>query len=68
MYKHSFSLCVFAVICNGYLSEPVDPGFDLFFETNLEEMNDIPIKFDSPVPQWIKGTLVRNTLEKVLSW
>jgi hypothetical protein len=35
-----------------------DEGFDLFFKTNLDEMNDVPIEFDPPIPTWIKGTLV----------
>ena len=36
-----------------------DAGFDLFFQTNLEEMNDVEIHFDKPPQEWIKGTLVR---------
>ena len=37
----------------------VDPGFDLFFSTNLEEMLDVPIYFEKPLPAWLHGTLVR---------
>lgn len=35
-----------------------DEGFDLFFKTNLEEMTDVEIQFESELPTWIKGTLV----------
>ena len=53
---------MFTLICCGiFLVNHVmcyDEGFDLFFKTNLEEMNDVPIHFDPPVPTWIKGTLV----------
>lgn len=41
------------------MSEP-DPGFDTFFTTNLEEMLDVPIQFDKPLPSWLRGTLVRS--------
>ncbi|CAG2213803.1 BCDO1 [Mytilus edulis] len=43
------------------MSEP-DPGFDTFFTTNLEEMLDVPIQFDKPLPSWLRGTLIRNGL------
>ncbi|XP_063421205.1 beta,beta-carotene 15,15'-dioxygenase-like [Mytilus trossulus] len=43
------------------MSEP-DPGFDTFFTTNLEEMLDVPIHFDKPLPSWLRGTLIRNGL------
>lgn len=36
----------------------IDEGFDLFFSTNLDEMSDIPIHFEKPLPTWLKGTLV----------
>ncbi|XP_060086158.1 beta,beta-carotene 15,15'-dioxygenase-like [Ylistrum balloti] len=39
-----------------------DPGFDVFFKTNLAEMENVPIYFDKPIPTWLKGTLIRNGL------
>jgi len=44
------------------VSEEFDPGFDIFFKTNLEEMDNFPIYFDKPLPTWLKGTLVSSIL------
>ena len=30
-----------------------------FFRTNIQEFEDYPLKFDNPLPSWLKGTLVR---------
>lgn len=51
-------LCLISILACGYSDNVDDPGFDLFFETNLAEMNDVPIEFEHPVPHWIRGTLV----------
>ena len=37
-----------------------DDGYDLFYQSNREEMNDEPITFDPPLPNWLSGTLVRS--------
>jgi hypothetical protein len=46
------------------IKEETDPGFDLFFSSNLEEMTDVSIYFENPLPTWLHGTLVRfiNTI------
>ena len=36
-----------------------DDGYNLFYESNRQEMNDEPITFDPPLPNWLTGTLVR---------
>ena len=51
-------LCLMNLLACGYSDDASDAGFDLFFETNLDEMNDVPISFEYPIPHWIKGTLV----------
>jgi hypothetical protein len=35
------------------IKEETDPGFDLFFSSNLEEMTDVPIYFENPLPTWL---------------
>ncbi|OWF40494.1 carotenoid isomerooxygenase-like [Mizuhopecten yessoensis] len=40
----------------------LEPGFDVFFKTNLDEMENVPIYFDKPIPKWLQGTLIRNGL------
>ncbi|WAQ93715.1 CCD8A-like protein [Mya arenaria] len=42
-----------------------DPGFELFFKTNLEEYTDFPIEFENPLPNWLKGTLIRYGMRSV---
>ncbi|XP_060082507.1 carotenoid isomerooxygenase-like [Ylistrum balloti] len=37
-----------------------DKGFEELFRTNTEEMENVPIHFDKPIPRWITGTLIRN--------
>ncbi|KAK3082624.1 hypothetical protein FSP39_000652 [Pinctada imbricata] len=38
------------------------PGFDIFYGTsNVEEIEDHPVKFENPLPDWLKGTLIRNS-------
>lgn len=39
-----------------------DDRWKLFFSTNLDEVEDEPIKFSKPLPKWLKGTLIRNGL------
>ncbi|XP_064613737.1 beta,beta-carotene 15,15'-dioxygenase-like [Liolophura sinensis] len=39
-----------------------DPGFDLLFTSNLQEVGDVHIHFQNPLPSWLKGTLIRNGL------
>lgn len=36
----------------------VEPGFELLFSSNLEEVADVHIRFQNPLPSWLKGTLV----------
>ncbi|KAK3082701.1 hypothetical protein FSP39_003143 [Pinctada imbricata] len=37
------------------------PGFEIFMGTsNLIEMENYPLKFEKPLPKWLKGTLLRN--------
>ncbi|KAK3100022.1 hypothetical protein FSP39_013602 [Pinctada imbricata] len=41
--------------------EDSDPGFDLYMGyDNLEEYDNHPIQFDHPLPDWLKGSLIRN--------
>ena len=47
------SVCLYTTVAG------IDEGFDLFFATNLDEMTDVPIHFENPLPTWLKGTLVR---------
>ena len=54
--KRKVALLIFGSVLGIVRAE--DPGFDLFFKSNLEEMNDEPIYFENPLPEWIKGTLV----------
>ncbi|XP_076439754.1 carotenoid isomerooxygenase-like [Babylonia areolata] len=35
-------------------------GYDLLYKTNKDEMVDVPIQFNNPLPSWLTGTLVRN--------
>ena len=49
---------VFVFICLYACVAGIDEGFDLFFSTNLDEMTDVPIQFEKPLPTWLKGTLV----------
>ncbi|OWF45550.1 beta,beta-carotene 15,15'-dioxygenase-like [Mizuhopecten yessoensis] len=35
-------------------------GFETWFTTNKDEMENTPIYFDNPLPKWLKGTLIRN--------
>ena len=49
---------VFVFICLYACVAGIDDGFDLFFSTNLDEMTDVPIHFEKPLPAWLKGTLV----------
>ncbi|XP_062615214.1 beta,beta-carotene 15,15'-dioxygenase-like [Saccostrea cucullata] len=46
------------------LRRKADSGFDLFFASNEQEMENIPIYFKKPLPSWLKGTLIRNGLGK----
>ncbi|XP_076461782.1 uncharacterized protein LOC143294236 [Babylonia areolata] len=39
-----------------------DHGFSLLFQSNREEMQDVPLRFDPPPPSWLSGTLIRNGL------
>ena len=48
--------CVCATLLLGVGA--IDEGFDLFFSSNLDEMTDVPIEFEKPLPTWLKGTLV----------
>lgn len=63
-----FLWCFVAVIVSG--SDAVDghhdPGFDVFFQTNTDEMQDVPIHFEKPLPTWLRGTLVSPTTIKQL--
>lgn len=53
--------CFVAVLVSG--NDVVDdPGFDMFFQTNTEEMQDVPIYFEKPLPTWLRGSLIRNGL------
>jgi hypothetical protein len=40
------------------IKEETDPGFDLFFSSNLEEMTDVPIYFENPLPTWWRSVLL----------
>ncbi|XP_060081137.1 retinoid isomerohydrolase-like [Ylistrum balloti] len=35
-------------------------GFEMWFTTNKEEMENKPIYFDNALPKWIRGTIIRN--------
>ncbi|XP_045191017.2 beta,beta-carotene 15,15'-dioxygenase-like [Mercenaria mercenaria] len=37
-----------------------DEVADILFSTNLEELQNVPIYFDKPLPSWLKGTMMRN--------
>lgn len=37
-----------------------DEVADIFFATNIEELHNVPIYFDKPLPSWLKGTMMRN--------
>ncbi|KAL8570355.1 hypothetical protein ACOMHN_035773 [Nucella lapillus] len=39
-----------------------DHGFSLMFQSNREELHDVPVHFDHPLPAWLSGTLIRNGL------
>jgi len=54
------SNCVLLVLVNVCFG--VRDGADIFFKTNLDEMQDVPLVFTKPPPSWIKGTLIRNGL------
>ncbi|XP_069110893.1 beta,beta-carotene 15,15'-dioxygenase-like [Argopecten irradians] len=66
LLKMTFSIFVnFALVAQIFTAVSavdVDAGFDVFFKTNMEEMENVPISFDKPIPSWLKGTLVRNGL------
>ena len=40
------------------VAETVDPGFNLFFASSDREMENVPIYFNKPLPEWLKGSLV----------
>ncbi|XP_021340430.1 beta,beta-carotene 15,15'-dioxygenase-like [Mizuhopecten yessoensis] len=37
-----------------------DKGFENLYRTNKEEVENVPIHFDKPIPRWITGTLIKN--------
>ncbi|KAK7109885.1 uncharacterized protein [Littorina saxatilis] len=55
-------LVLAAAMAMGREEEDTDKGFNLFFQSNREEVQDVPITFDPPLPSWLAGTLVRNGL------
>ncbi|XP_069114360.1 retinoid isomerohydrolase-like [Argopecten irradians] len=38
----------------------LDKGFEHLFRTNTKELENVPLHFDTPIPGWINGTLIRN--------
>ena len=56
----SLTLCVCACAPLLLGVRGIDEGFDLFFSSNLDEMTDVPIQFENPLPTWLKGTLVSS--------
>ncbi|XP_012943603.1 beta,beta-carotene 15,15'-dioxygenase-like [Aplysia californica] len=42
--------------------QAAERGFSLFFQSNLKELEDVPVTFVKPLPPWMNGTLVRNGL------
>lgn len=57
-----FRIPIFIIIMFAGRRLCTDVGFDLFFKTNLDEMTNVPIFFEKPLPEWINGTLIRNGL------
>lgn len=41
-----------------------DP-YNLLFTTNTEELEDVPIYFESELPKWLRGTLVSVNFEYI---
>ncbi|XP_045189225.2 beta,beta-carotene 15,15'-dioxygenase-like [Mercenaria mercenaria] len=37
-----------------------DEVADILFSSNTEELHNVPIHFDKPLPTWLKGTMMRN--------
>ncbi|XP_033762841.1 beta,beta-carotene 15,15'-dioxygenase-like [Pecten maximus] len=61
-FKLFLNFAIFVPILTTISTTDVDTGFDVFFKTNLDEMENVPIYFDNPIPAWLKGTLIRNGL------
>ena len=40
--------------------EKKSAGFELFFKSNREELQDVPIHFQPSLPTWLSGTLVSH--------
>ncbi|XP_055886553.1 apocarotenoid-15,15'-oxygenase-like [Biomphalaria glabrata] len=47
---------------DGNLNQTSDDGFNLLFQSNPEELLDVPVTFEKSLPSWLKGSLVRNGL------
>ncbi|KAJ8303772.1 hypothetical protein KUTeg_018695 [Tegillarca granosa] len=58
--SHVYLWCMFPVYIDGYYAD--EPGFNLLFTTNTDEIQDQPIFFNKPLPPWLRGSLVRNGL------
>lgn len=43
-----------------------DP-YNLLFTTNTEELEDVPIYFESELPKWLRGTLVSVNFELIFT-
>jgi hypothetical protein len=48
------------------IKKETDPGFDLFFSSNLEEMTDVPIYFENPLPTWLHGGKMQTDKKKTM--
>ena len=48
------------------VAETVDPGFNLFFASSDREMENVPIYFNKPLPEWLKGSLVSFLRVKIV--
>ncbi|KAH9489368.1 hypothetical protein Btru_056478 [Bulinus truncatus] len=44
--------------------EETEDGFNLLFQSNMDELSDVPVIFQHPLPTWLNGSLVRNGLGK----
>ncbi len=55
----SFSVLLLQVIWLTRLQvAAVDKGFELFFKTQKATFHNVTVKFESPVPEWLKGIYV----------
>ena len=63
MCKSTHVQTVFATVVLQVMVAGGDKNFELLFESNTETFENFPIVADSPLPFWLKGHYVSNSLK-----